>query len=58
VLLYESKDTGYLLSSADVLYYMRNVWPLGSDGDYKPASGKYLSRNAPFVSLTECVSGL
>lgn len=58
VLLYESKDTGYLLSSADVLYYIKNVWPLGGDGDYKPASGTYLSRNAPFTSLMECVRGL
>lgn len=53
VLLYESKDTGYLLSSADVLYYIKNVWPLAGDGDYKPATGTYLSRNAPFASISE-----
>ncbi len=58
VLLYERKDTGYLLSAADVLYYATNVWPLGADGDYKPASGSYLSRNRPFESLSECVRGL
>jgi hypothetical protein len=28
ILLYNSKDTGYLLSSADVLYYVKTVWPL------------------------------
>ena len=58
VLLYESKDTGYLLSSTDVLYYIKNVWPLGDDGDYKPASGTYLSRNAPFTSFNGCVRAL
>ena len=58
VLLYESKDTGYVLSSEDVLHYMKNVWPLASDGDYKPASGTYLSRNQPFTSYNEFVRAL
>lgn len=56
VLLYESMNTGYLLSSTDVVYYIHNsIWPLGSDGDYKPASGTYLSRNSPFTSFNEFV---
>src|SRR2546425_764211 len=41
VLLYESKDMGYFLSSAYVLRCIKGVWPLGADGDYKPAVGSY-----------------
>ena len=51
VLLYESKDTGYFLTSADTLYCVRTVWPLGADGDYKPAAGSYLSKATPFTSF-------
>jgi hypothetical protein len=51
VLLFLSHQSGYILSSDDVEYYIKNVWPLGSDGDYKPAEGNYLSRNNPFDSL-------
>ncbi|MDX2253315.1 MAG: hypothetical protein NW202_13600 [Nitrospira sp.] len=51
VLLYESKETGYLLSASDVTHYMSGVWPLGGDGDYKPAPGSYLDRNRPFKSF-------
>jgi hypothetical protein len=58
VLLYETKETGYLLSSADVLHYIKNVWPLAGDGDYKPASGTYLACNAPFTSFNEFVRTL
>lgn len=52
VLLYESKDTGYFLTSADVLHCIRSVWPLAADGDYKPAAGSYLSRATPFTSFS------
>jgi hypothetical protein len=51
VLLYEAKDSGYLLAAEDVLHYIGRVWPLGADGDYKPAPGSYLSRNSPFKSF-------
>ncbi len=51
VLLFDRPDTGYLLSQDDVNYYIRNIWPLGADGDYKPATGSYLSKNAPFQSF-------
>jgi len=51
ILLYESKETGYLLSSGDVSHYMGGVWPRGADGDYKPAPGDYLARNSPFKSF-------
>src|SRR5437588_8846375 len=51
VLLYESRDTGYFLTSGDVLYCIQKVWPLGADGDYKPATGTYLSRATPFSSF-------
>lgn len=51
VLLYETKDTGYVLSASDVLHYMGGIWSLGADGDYKPAPGSYLYRNSPFESF-------
>jgi hypothetical protein len=51
VLLYESKETGYFLSANDVAYYVDRIWPIGADGDYKPAPGSYLARNSPFKSF-------
>lgn len=56
ILLFLSHETGYLLSSNDVEYYIRNVWPLAADGDYKPAKGSYLHRNDPFNSVKKFVS--
>ncbi len=57
VLLYDSIETGYLLSENDVEYYIeKNVWPLARDGDYKPAIGSYLSRNTPFKSFNEFIN--
>lgn len=53
ILLFVSSDSGYLLSSSDVEYYVSKVWALGADGDYKPASGSYLSKNTPFHSFDE-----
>lgn len=55
VLLFQKPHTGYLLSSDDVNYYIKNVWPLAADGDYKPATGSYLSKNIPFNSIQEFV---
>jgi hypothetical protein len=52
ILLYESRESGYLLSASDVAHYMSGVWPLGADGDYKPAPGNYLDRNSPFKSFS------
>ena len=51
ILLFLSHESGYLLFSDDVEYYIKHVWPLGSDGDYKPSEGNYLSRNYPFNSM-------
>lgn len=51
ILLYLSHESGYLLSSDDVYFYINKVWPLGADGDYKPSEGNYLSRNVPIGSL-------
>ena len=51
ILLFDTPETGYLLSQSDVGYYTSSVWPLGSDGDYKPATGSYLSNNSPFNSI-------
>lgn len=53
VLLYVSHKTGYLLSSADVEHYTKNIWALGADGDYKPSTGSYLASNKPFRSIDE-----
>ena len=51
ILLFLSHESGYLLSMDDIEYYIKSVWPLGADGDYKPSEGRYLSRNNPFNSL-------
>lgn len=58
ILLFLSHKTGYLLSSNDVNYYIKSVWPLAADGDYKPAEGTYLHRNNPFNSVKECIDQL
>lgn len=58
VLLMGSHDAGYLLSSGDVEYYTENVWPLGTDGDFKPATGSYLGRNTPFSTMEAFCSQL
>ncbi len=58
VLLYESKETGYLLSAIDVRHYIKVAWPRGIDGDYKPAPGTNLAHNHPFSSFSECVCAL
>ncbi|MEW6125430.1 MAG: bifunctional serine/threonine-protein kinase/formylglycine-generating enzyme family protein [Acidobacteriota bacterium] len=58
ILLYETAHTGFLLSATDVLSYCRNTWPLGGDGDYKPATGSYLSRNKPFGTFSEFLNDL
>lgn len=41
VLLYESPDTGYFITTEDVNHYL-SIWPLGGDGDYKVGPGGYL----------------
>ena len=51
LLLFLSHESGYLLTSDDVDYYIKNVWPLGADGDYKPSEGNYLKRNNPLNSM-------
>jgi hypothetical protein len=55
ILLFLSHESGYLLSMGDVNYYIKNVWPLGADGDYKLSEGNYLSRNRTSNSL---ISGI
>lgn len=48
ILLFESHERAYILTSEDTKYYIKSrVWPLGSDGDYKPATGTYLAKNNP-----------
>lgn len=52
ILIFNTPETGYLLSQSNVRSYISSVWPLGSDGDYKTAPGSYLSKNAPFHSIS------
>lgn len=58
VLLYFTHESGYLLTSDDVDYYIKNVWPLGADGDYKPSEGSYLRINDPFNSMASMMKEL
>ena len=58
ILLFLSHESGYLLSMDDANYYIKNVWPLGADGDYKPSEGSYLSRNRPSNSLLSVMEEL
>ncbi len=51
VLLYDTPETGFLLTQKDATNYILTVWPLGRDGDYKPATGTYLKNNSPFNSI-------
>ena len=57
VLLYESPNTGYLITAGDVNRYL-SIWPLGSDGDYKVGSGSYLQFNIAFHSFSEFLNSL
>lgn len=57
VLLYETPETGYLLTSNDVNRYL-SIWPLGRDGDYKVGPGSYLQFNKPFNSFSEFIDSL
>lgn len=54
VLLHETPETGYLLTSDNVDCYLP-IWPLGSDGDYKVGPGSYLKFNRPFYSFNEFI---
>jgi len=56
ILLFESHDQGYLLTSNDVEHYIQKVWPLGADGDYKPATGSYLARNTALYSIQDFIN--
>lgn len=51
VLLHDGAQTGYVLSAAEVAHCTESVWPLGADGDYKPAVGSYLALGTHFLSL-------
>jgi len=58
ILLFESFEKGYLLTSNDVEHYIQHVWPLGADGDYKPANGSYLSRSSPIYGIQAFVDAI
>lgn len=57
VLLYESPNTGYLITEKEINRYL-SIWALGSDGDYKVGPGSYLQFNKPFHSFTEFINSL
>lgn len=57
VLLYESPNTGYLITAENVNRYL-SIWPLGSDGDYKVGPGSYLQFNRPFHLFSEFLNSL
>ncbi len=57
VLLYESPNTGYLITAEDVNRYL-SIWPLGTEGDYKVGPGSYLQFNRPFHSFSEFFNSL
>ena len=56
ILLFDTHEKGYLLTSSDTDRYTKDVWPLGADGDYKPATGSYLANNSPLYSLDSIVN--
>ena len=56
ILLFDTHEKGYLLTSDDTDRYIKDVWPLGSDGDYKPATGSYLGNNSPLYSLDSVIN--
>ena len=52
VLLFETANTGYFLTSDDVDNYIyKNIWPLKNNGAYGVQTGKYLQFNQPFYSF-------
>lgn len=59
ILLYESPESGYLLSANDVRRSIsENLWPLGSGknkNEYKVQPGKTLQYSKTFESLVELV---
>lgn len=58
ILLFDSHKQGYLLNSKDVEYYIQKVWPLGADGDYKPAAGSYLAGNSALYSIHDFIKAI
>ena len=53
ILLAGSSEKGYFLTKSDIIYYVKEIWPLGKDGDYKVKPGKYLERNRILSSLED-----
>jgi hypothetical protein len=51
LLLFDTHEQGYFLTPEEVNYYVQYIWPLGRDGDYKPAAGTYLSRSSTFSNI-------
>lgn len=58
VLLYESPNTGYLITARDLNHRYLSIWPRGSDGDYKVAPGSSLQFNIPFHSFSGFLNSL
>ncbi len=62
VLLYESPESGYLLTNKDVKRYINeNLWPLGGDknkNEYKIGPENTLKYNKPFQTFKEFLKSL
>lgn len=60
ILLFNTHESAYVLNSDETKYYINNkIWPIGADGDYKPASGNYLAKNKPiygFANILEKIT--
>ncbi|MGD1047019.1 MAG: hypothetical protein ABR936_17080 [Bacteroidota bacterium] len=54
LLLYIKPQTGYLFPSTAVIHYIDNkVWPIGKDGDYKPAATRLYSDKSIHIHTLE-----
>ncbi len=57
VLLFESAESGYLLTPSDVDRYL-SIWPLAADGDHKVSTGSYLQFNKVFSTFEDFINSL
>lgn len=58
ILVYKSPNSGYFLTAYEVNNKYMGIWPLGTDGDYKVATGTYLKYNIPFNSFSDFINSL
>lgn len=62
VLLFETPEKGYFLTSQDVEHYIKeNLWPMGSGknkNEYKISTGRTLQDNPPFHTFKDFINSL